>query len=220
MKTKFWVLVLSITMMSCDQKRSSEITETERWWTEEDRALILSELNRTTSALHLEIESLNLEQWDFKEDASRWSIGEIVEHLEMQNQLHFREISVTSKAEGQLQFRSITEGMDGHFTKYSTDTTRGKAKWFLEPKGKFCSKEECESAFYKARQELTRFVEETNIDLRKRITYRTSIAGKDIAELSISDLRDLHQLLLIGIAHTDRHLTQIRNIKQHKSYPE
>ena len=220
MKWTIGLVLVTLLMLGCAQKQSSETVETERWWTEEDRTLILSELNRATEWVRREIESLSPEQWNFKEDPSRWSIGEIVEHLEMQNQLHFREISVTSRAPEQTQYRPITKGKDSLFTNYATDVTPGKAQWFLEPKGKFCSKEECETAFYKAREELSRFVIETNADLRKHVTYRNSVNGKEIEDLSIGDVRDLHQLLLIGIAHTYRHITQIRNIKQHPDYPK
>jgi hypothetical protein len=77
-----------------------------------------------------------------------------------------------------------------------------------------------EFAFYKARGELLKLVEDTDIDFRKQFTFRTPVEGKDITALKIGQVRDLHQLLLTGIAHTDRHLNQIRQIKQHSDYPE
>jgi len=46
------------------------------------------------------------------------------------------------------------------------------------------------------------------------------VEGKEINDLKIGQVRDLHQLLLTGIGHTDRHLTQIRKIKQHRGYPK
>ena len=212
------VLLLVLLISGCRQP--TETSSSEPWWTDEDRAFILSELDRTTDELRSELASLTAEQWLFKEDSTRWSILEIVEHLEMQNQLHYREITVTSKAPEQSQYRSITEGQDERFTNYATDTTSGKASWFLEPRGKYASPEACENAFYKAREELSKFVEETKADLRKHVTYRNSVVGRDLNQLTIADVRDLHQLLLIGIAHTDRHLRQIRQIKTHENYPE
>jgi len=58
-----------------------------------DRNYIIAELNRTTSEVPEEVRSLTAEQWVYKQD-NEWSILEIIEHLEMQNQLHFRELSV------------------------------------------------------------------------------------------------------------------------------
>lgn len=221
MKKAFILFVFIGMVMACDTVNdSSERNKLERWWTQDEQHLIISELNRTSNLLTLEIKDLSDEQWNFREEEARWSIAEIVEHLEMQNQLHYREISVTSKGPQYLEFRVITKDQDAHFTKYSTDPTKGKSQWFLKPLGRYCDKAKGEAAFYKARGELLKLVKETNIDFRKQFTFRTPVEGKDISELKIGQVRDLHQLLLTGIAHTDRHLIQIRKIKQHPEYPE
>jgi len=201
-------------LMSCVPNDS-----TLEWWTQEDRQYVLAELNRTTAEIKNEIKDLTQAQWDFKENADRWSIGEIIEHLEMQNQLHYREITTASKAPQYLQFRAITEGEDAHFTNYSTDSVLGTASWFLEPLGRFRTLKEGDYAFNKARGELIKFVEETHVDLRKQFTFRVPVEGRSISSLSIGEVRDLHQLLLTGIAHTDRHLRQIKNLKLHPGYP-
>ena len=206
-------------LVSCQTSTETE-NDTARWWTETERQLILSELDRTTGELREEIEELSEDQWNFREEPDRWNIGEIVEHLEMQNQLHFREISVIANSPQHLEYRKIVEGGDGYFTKYATDTIKGQANWFLQPKGKFGSKAAAESAFYLARGKLRDYVESTQADLRKQFTFRSPMYEKDLSELTIRDVRDLHQLLLTGIAHTDRHLRQIRNIKKHESYPD
>jgi len=213
------VLLIAL-YIACNSGVSTESGESVRWWTNEDRQFVVSELNRTTNELKTEIEYVTDDQWNFRGAAGRWSIAEIVEHLEMQNQLHFREISVVSKTPQYLEFRSITEGKDTYFSDYSNDPRKGKAQWFLIPLGRFCSQEEGKAAFYKARMELTQLIKQTDIDFRKQFTFRTSVHGKEVSELKIGEVRDLHQLLLTGIAHTDRHLQQIRKIKQHQGYPK
>ena len=75
------------------------------------------------------------------------------------------------------------------------------------------------NAFLRARGKLTEFVAQTEIDLRKQFTFRKPVEGIPVEELSIREVRDLHQLLLTGIAHTDRHLRQIRKIKEDEGYP-
>ncbi len=193
--------------------------ETEKWWSEADRQFILSELDRTTNALRAEIENLTLSQWMFRESPDRWNIAEIVEHLEMQNQLHYREISVIMNSPQFLEYRTITQGRDEYFIKYATDTIKGQANWFLQPKGKFITKEATEEAFYLARNELRELVQTTKADLRKQFTFRAPAYEKDVKDFKIGEVRDLHQLLLTGIAHTDRHVEQIRIIKLHDLYP-
>ncbi|MEP4090929.1 DinB family protein [Reichenbachiella sp.] len=218
MKDAVNFVVFFLFLYSCNSPYEKETVEV-RWWTNTDKQLIISELKRTTAELKKEIDGLTDAQWNFKEDDTRWSIAEIVEHLEMQNQLHYREISVTVNGPRMLELRQITRGKDDYFSKYATDATKGIAQWYLEPLGRFCSQQEGKKAFFRARGELTKFVEQTDIDLRKQFTYRTSVDGKSIEDLKIGQVRDLHQLLLTGIAHTDRHLTQIMVIKKDTNYP-
>ena len=220
MRMSLYYLFLIFIVLSCSNQQPDEIkTEMDKWWSVADRQLIISELNRTTEALRNEIIGLSDAQWNFKESPDRWSVAEIVEHLEMQNQLHYREITIVSNNPQHLKFRTITEGKDQHFIDYATDTIKGTANWFLQPLGRFCSKTAGENAFFLARGKLTEWVDKTNIDLRKQFTFRIPVDGKEIAEIRIGQVRDLHQLLLTGIAHTDRHLRQVRNIKKDLNYP-
>ena len=213
MRTVLLSLILASVLNGCGLKDASSNTN-HRWWKEEDRRTVLQNLDRTTDELQGEIDQLSNQQWHFKKDSSTWSISEIVEHLEIQNLLHYRELSVTSQSPQHLQFGSITKGQDDFFKNYSTDPVKSTAKWFLEPRNRYKTVEEGWSAFYKARNELRKFVAATNVDLRKQFTFRTPVEGKEIDRLKIGQVRDLHQLLLTGIAHTDRHLHQIRNIKR------
>ena len=58
------------------------------------------------------------------------------------------------------------------------------------------------------------------IDLRKHFTFRRNLEHVRTQDIKPGDVRDLHQLLLTGIAHTDRHLAQIKRIKQHQNFPK
>ena len=202
-------------LQSCNQTQAPK----EKLWTEKERQIILANLDRTSEDLMNEIKTLSQSQWDFRLDSSTWTIGEIVEHLEMQNQLHFREISVTSKGPALPQFRTITKDQDKYFSDYASSPVKSKAKWFLVPLGRFSTKQSGITAFNRARNGLIDFVKTTKTDLRSKFTFRADVAEKDISELKIGEVRDLHQLLLTGIAHTDRHITQIRKIKSSDAFP-
>lgn len=217
-----YFFILSFLAFACNSSNDSpvEVEKESKWWSATDQQFIVSELNRTTNELLERVGEVTEEQWGFKVDSNHWSIGEIVEHLEMQNQLHFREISVTSKTPQHLEFRAITSGQDGFFTNYATDTSKGKSQWFLEPIGRFPNREMGVNAFLRARGGLKKFVEETEIDLRKQFTFRVPVEGASLNQIKIGQVRDLHQLLLTGIAHTDRHLRQIKNIKLHEDFPK
>ncbi len=198
---------------------SEEPTLSEKLWTEKDRQFILDELDRTTKELIKEIDDLAIDQWTFREDPNRWDIAEIVEHLTVQNELHYREITAISNVPEMPQYLPITTGQDGHFQKYATDPAKSQAKWFLHPINRFCSKRQSQDAFLRARDGLRDFVEATDADLRKHFAFRNDAGSKPIDEIKIGDVRDLHQLLLTGIAHTDRHIAQIKRLKKHPSYP-
>ncbi|MCE7996580.1 MAG: DinB family protein [Roseivirga sp.] len=215
MKTSLPFLFLFLIMVAC---KPNPDAANEAWWTESDRQRILSELDRTTQKLKKLTGELTESQWQFRESPDRWSIEEIVEHLEMQNQLHFREISVVAHAPQYIEYRGITEGQDEHFTSYATDATPGQSQWFLEPLGRFQGSDAL-AAFSRARAGLRAFVENTDVDLRKQFTFRTPVAGKVLSEIRIGQVRDLHQLLLTGIAHTDRHLDQVSKVLEHPGFP-
>ncbi|MEZ4935290.1 MAG: DinB family protein [Saprospiraceae bacterium] len=191
----------------------------EKIWTEKDRQFILKELERTSNELLKETEKLALDQWTFRENPTRWNIAEIVEHLILQNELHYREIYAVSNAPALPQYLPITTGHDDHFLSYATDPVKSHAKWFLQPLGRFDSKRQSIAAFQRARDGIRGFVEKTEIDLRQHFTFRNQAGNVPIDSVKIGDVMDLHQFLLTGIAHTDRHLVQIRNIKKHKLYP-
>ena len=64
------------------------------------------------------------------------------------------------------------------------------------------------------------YVENNDVDLRKHFTFRKYIEGIPLDRIKPGEVRDLHQLLLTGIAHTKRHVLQIKRIKEHANFPK
>nr|WP_299384776.1 DinB family protein [Allomuricauda sp.] len=188
-------------------------------WSIADRKLLVRELTRTTEELYNEVWHLAEEQYQFRENDSLWSIKDILEHLEMQNQLHFRELRVVMNSPEMSEYTVITRGQDQYFTKYSTDTTKSKAQWFMEPRNRYSTIQDGWNAFHIARKELLLLVASTELDLRQHFTFRVPTSRIAVEDLKIGQVRDLHQLVLTGIAHTDRHIAQIKKIKEHPDYP-
>lgn len=223
--TNSYLLLICLILFGCkaDSKGPNEdatlTAPNIKLWTEKDRQFILEELDRTSKELIKEVEKLGMDQWTFRETPDRWNIAEIVEHLTLQNELHYREIYAVSNAPAMPQYLSITVGQDDHFTSYANDPVKSQAKWFLQPLGRFDSKRQSVSAFQRARDGIRGFVEKTEVDLRQHFTFRNHAGDQPIDSIKIGDVRDLHQLLLTGIAHTDRHLKQIKKIKKNKLYP-
>lgn len=208
-------------LASCSPSGQTDLKEDSNGqiWTEKDRTLAVTELDRTTDELLSEIWSLDDDQWFYTYDQERWSIAQIIEHLTVQNELHFREIRAISKTPPADIYHDLTLDNDQYYLNYATDPKAGKAQWFLEPIGRFCTKSDAIEAFTRARGHLTDFVRETDIDLRRHFTFRRQLYTIEKGDILKGDVRDLHQLILTGIAHTDRHLSQIRNVKKGATFP-
>jgi len=216
--------ILFIALTACENKKQSPVPNEaiveKRLWTEEEKKFILDGLERTRDELLSEINDLSEEQWRFVEDSGRWSISEIVEHLEVQEEMYYREIYVTSKAPQVSDFSETVRGNDEKIHAYANDPTAGDAGFMLTPIGRFGSKELAEKAFLRARNEMIKFVSETDLDLRRFFTFRKYPKDGLLSDPGLWDVRDLHQLLLTTIAHTDRHIGQLRRVKLHENYPK
>lgn len=224
MKYLLIVLVLSMTMLpSCNSSKKiitdPDITNKIQLWESTDRSFLIKGLTRTKKELINEIQNLSEKEWNFKEEENRWSISEIVEHLEVQDELYFREIFLTTKTPQSDKYIDIVKGKDSEFLKYAVDTAKGQSGWTLAPIGRYCDKESAMNSFNRTRNYIIQFVEETELDLRRFFTFRKYLDDGGLADVRLWDVRDLHQLLLTTIAHTDRHLRQLRKVKTHPNYP-
>ncbi len=188
-------------------------------WTESERQLLIDGLKRTENDLINEIENLNEDQWNFHESPERWSIREIVEHLEIQDEMYYRELYIISKTPILPEYVDLVKGNDSKILEYATDPTPGNSGWLLAPIGRFCDKASSIKAFERIRGEVIKFVKESNQDFRLHFTFRKYPEDGSLSNPGLWDIRDLHQLLLTTIAHTDRHIGQIRKVKEHPDYP-
>jgi hypothetical protein len=183
-------------------------------WTQPDRQTLISELNRTEQLVLKEVAGLTPTQWAFKENAGRWSIVEIVEHLGLQEDMYFREIYLIAQQPAKSGGRKNVREADAAILAYATDPERGQAAWFLEPKGRWRHPGKAVEAFTHSRRQLVDFIRTTQADLRRHFTFRP-YSGKQ----SQWSARDLHQLMLTTVAHTERHVGQIRKVKADPKFP-
>jgi hypothetical protein len=104
------------------------------------------------------------------------------------------------------------KGNDAEFLAYATDPNKGTSPWLAEPLGRFQSSKELIEYFNRFRNKLKLYLESTESDLRLHFTYRAAGSG-------IWTERDLHQHILIWVAHTSRHTDQIERIKSDPNFP-
>lgn len=205
------LLLISILIVSCTIETSSDSEH--KSWSEEEREHLITELERSKRDMINEVTGISDQQWYFRESDDRWSIAEIIEHQELQDQIFYRELTVLSQFPEMIEHLYLANGTDENVLEYRvpTDKNSGPAPWYLTPTGKYCNKKLSIDSYLKLRDNLIDFVRTTDKDLRKFVTP----SGRGSAPM-----RDLHQLMLVTIAHTDRHLIQLQNVKKHQNYPD
>ncbi|QJW90108.1 DinB family protein [Spirosoma taeanense] len=176
-------------------------------WTETDRQYTLDNLRRTRDDLVRETENLTPAQWSFHESPDRWSIGEVVEHLALWEIIWAREVgvSVINKPTPEL---NQTSRPDSYYVEWIMEPAPHLSPDYSRPSGLIEGRNNL-TFFLKLRDQTIGFVENTTADMRAHFD-RT---GTDSP-------RNMHQVYIFQWGHVDRHLRQIRKIKQHPNYPQ
>lgn len=180
--------------------------ETKQLWTETDRQYTLDNMRRTRDALVKETENLTPAQWAFRDSADRWSIGEVVEHLALWEIIWAREIGMGCRNKPQPELNA-TSSPDSYYTTYIMEDKPHVAPEFAVPTGFIQGKDNL-TFFLRGREQAIKFVETTKYDLRAQF------------ELTNTQYpRNMHHVLIYQWGHVDRHLKQIKKLKQNKNYP-
>lgn len=184
-------------------------------WTEADRDLLISEFEMTQKLINELVRGLNVDQWNYQPDETTWSIAHIIEHLQLQEDMHYREVRIVSMQPPMLKHSLSTIGNDEKVNAYATNPIKTKSDWNVMPLGRWSNKELALHAFNRSRNKMIELVKNMKKDLRQQITFRPIDDEHDFRKI-----RNLHQILLTTIAHTKRHIHQIRQIIDSKSYPK
>ncbi|MDZ7604615.1 MAG: DinB family protein [Cyclobacteriaceae bacterium] len=179
-----------------------------RLWTDSDRKYIVENLERTKLEIIRETQELSFEQWSFKEDSTKWSIGQVLEHLGLYERIFSQEadIMLSSIPEPELNSLSLP---DSTYLNWMNDPSPHKAEWNAEPLGLMKGVDNL-SFFLFGRNNITAFVKNTSYDLKAQHTYRWGNEKR----------RSIHALMVVHFAHTDRHLKQILRIKNSINFPK
>jgi hypothetical protein len=208
---RFTTILLTLFFVSCGKQ--SPTSNYSRSWTDQDRKFLIDNLESSLQKVMDEIDSLNEDQWNHRTGNDDWSIALVVEHLITHDELFSREVRVLSQLPVMTPQPDSLFAEDEEILSYSEITPQniGRAPDYLAPLGRWCSKQEAITAYQRTGYTLIEYVEKSGTDFRKY--YTTSGRGP-------TKYRDLHQLLLISIAHTKRHLQQIKNIKGSVGLPD
>jgi hypothetical protein len=195
------VLVLSSSFPVLAQKR--------KLWTEADRDYLIKNLISSRDELITETANLNEKQWNYKEAPNRWSINQVVEHIDIWELLMQHEISISLTAGPKPDFVKYIVA-DSNFYNFimqekphvATDFT--KPFTFSVPLGINTGENNMEW-FLKMRNESINYLKFTHDDLRNYVFKY--------------DTASVHQIYILTFGHTNRHIRQIKKIKQSPGFP-
>ena len=186
---------------------SLQAQETPKLWTESDRQYTINNMKRTRDELVKETENLTAAQWAFHESADRWSIGEIVEHLALWEIIWNREISIGTRNKPTPELNA-TSKPDSYYNEFIMEDAKHNASDYTKPTGFIEGKSNL--AFFLRNHAINlKFVETTQVDLRAHFEYTNTPSP-----------RNMHQVLIFQWGHVDRHLRQIKKVKEHPKYPK
>lgn len=174
MKNYTFIVVCMLITLTCYSQNTG--SSTDKLWTESEREQLLIGLERTKNDVLNEIKGLNEQQWNFKEDSTRWSISEIVEHLITQDESYTKEIWTCLSQPEMPQFLEKTRGNDHVFIDYVDDPLKASAG-FLTPFGRYCSKEKTAFAYNRIRTALYSTVKDSKDDFCKHFTFRNGVVA-------------------------------------------
>ena len=167
-----------------------------------ERKFVLDQLAASEARLLGLTEGLSPEQWRFREDAERWSIAEIVEHLVVFE--GFIIGAVTNSLRGPAELEKMALAAAKEPLVLGLATSRGaklKAREATRPVGRWVDGVELVAEFRSARARTLKFAAETECDLR----------GHFFPHIVFGDL-DCYQWLVALGQHTLRHCLQIEEI--------
>ncbi|GAB2581248.1 DinB family protein [Spirosoma areae] len=182
-------------------------TYAQKLWTEADRKYTVDNLKRTRDDLTRETENLTNAQWQFHETPDRWSIAEVVEHLALWEIIWAREIGMGIRNTPRPDLIA-TSNPDSYYHDFIMEANAHKSPDFSRPTGFIQGKNNL-TFFRRLRDQAIGFADTTQADMRAQF------------ELTATKFpRNMHQVYIYQWGHVDRHLRQIRKIKEHTNYPK
>jgi len=184
------------------------LAQTQKPWTETDRQYLVENLERTKLEIIRETKGLTLQQWSYKQDSSKWSIAQVLEHLGLYERIFAQEADIMLSTVPDPALDSISKN-DSVYLNWMNDPSPHKSEWNAEPLGLMKGKDNLEFFLF-GRNHLINFIQNTTYDLKSHFTFRWGDEKR----------RSIHALMVVHFAHTDRHLKQILRIKSEESYPK
>ena len=178
--------------------------------TAEDRTFLAAHLTGSLERTLAAISDLRPEQWNFKPDAETWSIAECADHIAAVERRVLHMVSVQMQAAAAEPERAAAvHGKERMLLKAVTSRERRvKVPVAIKPDGHAGSPAEFATHFREMREKTLDYVRGTDHPMHDRV----------IPHFVLEDLDGCQWLLMIAL-HTERHVSQMEEVKAHPKYP-
>lgn len=186
---------------------SSVLTFSQKKWTEKDKKALLENFLRTKAEINEETKNLTDKQWTFKEDDTKWSIAQVVEHLYNWSLITQQNVrySIQLGENPTLAAKSLSDSL---VTTFIWEERPHKSPDHTIPTG-LISGDNNRKIFNAKYDEIIAFIEKSDLNFRNFLRP----FGDEYQE-------DLFQQFTIHYGHVDRHLRQVKRIKKHENFPK
>lgn len=175
------------------------------------RAEFAEAYEQNQKALHELVSGLSAAQWDYKPDADRWSITEIVEHITVNEQF------VVELVHGDLEEMPMSsemgaqqEAIEAQVAATLRDRSQKfQAPEFVQPTGRWSGGEEVMGAFDRARGGMVHFLGMDDWDLRSKGAMHPILQTKV----------DARVWSVVVLEHCKRHMEQIEEVMAREGFP-
>lgn len=185
---------------------SISASHAQKQWTEADHKSLLDNFRRTRAEINQETARLTPAQWNFREGPDKWTIGQVLEHLTMWELITMGDARYAVYLGPNPAVAALCRS-DSAVTSFIYEEKPHVSPDFTIPTGLIPDGTNLKLFNIKC-DELIRSIETSTVDFRQHVRV-----GKD------GNHRGLAQLYIIQYGHADRHLRQIRRIKQHPTFP-
>jgi hypothetical protein len=175
----------------------------------QERQLVMEQLVSSEARLLGLVEGLTQAQWRFREDAERWSIAEILEHLVVFEGFITAAVTNALKGPAESEKTALAGAKEPLVLGLAESRDKKlKAREATRPAGRWVDGAELIAEFRSARARTIAFAAETECDLR----------GHFFPHIAFGDL-DCYQWLVVLGQHTLRHCLQIEKILGDLRFP-
>jgi len=176
----------------------------------EEKKIAVDQLKSSRDNLFQSVKGLSETQLTFKSSAEEWSVQECVQHLALAENLFRESLNNTLEKSPNPEKRVDIKLKDEEvLAKMASREKKVKTYPSLTPdKSTWPTTKDALNEIKHKRKTLIQFVKTTETDLRNHVTE------------SPMGMVDAYQLILMNAAHTNRHIQQIMEVKNHPEFPK